>query len=343
MVQAPAAWAAGATGEGVVVAILDTGCFLDHPDLRSQIIGRKNFTAEGGADDVTDGNGHGTHVSGTIAAVKNGEGVVGVAPGAKLLICKVLDSEGRGGYDGLLAALAYVRDWRGVNGEKVSIASMSLGGPVDSPLLHASIQSTVAAGILVVCAAGNDGDDQAATDEYAYPGSYPEVVSVGACDGFGHVAPFSDSNTQIDLVAPGVGVQSTYNDGDYAVMSGTSMATPHVSGGAALIVQQWRQDHGADPTEGELFAELVKRTTTLDADPKLQGAGMLHIMDGYTPPAEYETITIEQAVAILAAEGVIDTPAFWLNLVGKFNADPVKYSDFRYVELLIRKVAAAIN
>ena len=119
LLQAPDVWEQSKKGEGVVVAILDTGVDRDHPDLKENIIDGKNFTPEGNSDDYTDRNGHGTHVAGTIAACENDSGVVGVAPKAKLLICKVLDRNGSGGYDAITDGIKYATNWKGPNGERV--------------------------------------------------------------------------------------------------------------------------------------------------------------------------------------------------------------------------------
>ncbi|QYR20792.1 S8 family peptidase [Paenibacillus sp. sptzw28] len=342
-IQAPQLWAQGHTGKGVVIAVIDTGADATHPDLTNVVIGGRNFTTESTPEDISDKHGHGTHVTGTIAAQQNGVGVVGAAPSARVLALKVLDRNGQGSVMSLIDALDYARNWTGPAGEKVRIINMSLGGPTDYPGLHKAIIDCDNAGIIINCAAGNDGDGSASTDELSYPGAYNEVVSVGAADTWGHVAPFSSSNDQVDLVAPGVAVKSTIPGGGYALYSGTSMATPHVSAAAALIINQWEHDYGRKITEPELYAQLIKRTITYDYDRRLQGAGVLRLTVGYSPPPEWEAITIAQAVDILTAAGVIETPSFWLNLLAKFKANPEQYKDFRYVELLIRKAAAKIN
>ena len=158
-INAPKLWEKGETGEGIVVAVLDTGIDLNHPDLKGNIIDGRNFTGEGRRDDYSDGNGHGTHVAGTIAGVMNGSGVIGVAPDAKLLICKVLDSQGSGSYQGIIKGIEYASKWRGVNGEKVRVMNMSLGGAYDDPKLYKAILEAVSKGILIIVASGNEGDN----------------------------------------------------------------------------------------------------------------------------------------------------------------------------------------
>jgi major intracellular serine protease len=272
MIQAPKIW--GQTkGKGITVAILDTGCDLTHPDLREQIVGGRNFTKDdnGNPDVYRDYNGHGTHVAGTIAATKNNSGVVGVAPEANLLIVKVLDKNGSGQYEWIINGLNYAIE------QKADIISMSLGGSEDVPELHEAIQKAVINNILVVCAAGNEGDGNDSTDEFAYPGSYNEVISVGAIDFERSTSKFSNSNNEVDLVAPGEKILSTYLNGKYATLSGTSMATPHVSGAMALIKVLANTSFERNLTEPELYAQLIKRTVPLGNSPKLEGNGLIYL------------------------------------------------------------------
>lgn len=272
LIQAPALWDQ-TKGAGITVAILDTGCESSHPDLKGRIKGGRNFTDDdGGNPDVyTDYNGHGTHVAGTIAAISNNAGVVGAAPEAGLLILKVLNREGAGQYEWITAGINYAVD------QNVDIISMSLGGPEDVPEMHEAIKRAVAANILVVCAAGNEGDGDYATDEFGYPGSYNEVISVGAVDLNRKFTDFTNSNNEVDLVAPGSGILSTYLNKGYATLSGTSMATPHVSGALALIKRIANDSFGRDLTETELYAQLIKRTIPLGNSPRLEGNGLLYL------------------------------------------------------------------
>lgn len=278
MIQAPAVWAEAEHGSGNVLAILDTGCQVDHPDLKDRIIDGKNFTPDFGSDpkNFDDNNGHGTHVAGTAAASLRPEGgIAGVAPSANLLILKVLNGEGSGDYAGIIEGIHYAIDWQGPNGEKTSVISMSLGGPDDVPELQAAVKRAVDAGIPVVCAAGNEGDDSPSTDETAYPGAYPEVIQVGAVDFNRKLAPFSNTNDEIDLVAPGVRIYSTYPGGKYAILSGTSMATPHVTGALALVKNIAEKEFARKLTEAELYAQLVRRTVPISYPKSAEGNGLL--------------------------------------------------------------------
>lgn len=278
MIQAPEVWEKAKRGSGNVIAILDTGCQPDHPDLQSQIIGGQNFTGDfnGDPDNFDDNNGHGTHVAGTVAAsLREGGGIAGVAPEAQMLIVKVLNGEGSGDYAGIISGIHYAIDWTGPNGEKTDVISMSLGGPEDVPELHEAVKRAIDEGIPIVCAAGNEGDDSPATNEYAYPGAYAEVIQVGAVNFERKIASFSNTNDEIDLVAPGVHIYSTFPGSKYATLSGTSMATPHVTGALALIKNIAEEEFARKLTEAELYAQLVRRTIPLGYPKTAEGNGLL--------------------------------------------------------------------
>lgn len=279
-IHAPEIWTEGYQGSGEGIAVLDTGCDVLHPDLAGQVIAGWNYTLEGGPNDLTDLNGHGTHVCGTIAAFLNGSGVAGAAPQAKLLVIKVLNASGEGESAHLVNAINSAVGWRGPHGERVRIISLSLGGPGNDPNLQAAIVNAVVnCGVLVVCASGNSGDGNAFTSEIEYPGAYPEVVEVGAYDmSSGTVAAFSNTNSQVDLIAPGVGILSTYPRAQYAYMSGTSMAVPHVSAAAALLIQLFETATGTTITEPQLFQLLVSCTESIGAPASAQGNGSLNLI-----------------------------------------------------------------
>jgi major intracellular serine protease len=273
-IQAPEIWETGEKGSGIVVAILDTGIDMEHPDLKDQIIDGRNFTDEGSSSDYSDGNGHGTHVAGTIAACENGSGVVGVAPEAKLLIGKVLDSGGSGSYEAIRKGIQWATDWRGKNGERVRVINMSLGGSYNDPRQYKAILKACAAGIVVCVASGNEGDNRQDTFEYGYPALYNEVITVAACDENKKLAYFSNTHLQVDIIGAGVKVMSTYPKSQYAALSGTSMATPHIAGALALVIAVGEKQFKRTLTESEIFALLAKCSCSLGYEKSSEGNGL---------------------------------------------------------------------
>jgi len=240
-------------GTGITVAVIDTGVDYTHPDLGGGF--GPSFKVTGGYDfynydsDPMDDNGHGTHIAGIIAA--NGVSYKGVAPGAKILAYKALNSEGSGSMSKIIEAIDRAMDPNGDGDESdhADIVSMSLGGDGDEfdPLCLA-VKNAVQAGIVVVAAAGNEGPEFGTVSS---PGIAPDAITVGAIDGVGKLASFSsrgiDGSFDIkpDICAPGVNISSTVprtgaaisSSTGYKILSGTSMATPHVSGAAALLLQ----------------------------------------------------------------------------------------------------------
>lgn len=210
------------TGKGVNVGVIDTGIDYTHPDLAPLYKG--GFNAIDNSKPPLDDQGHGTHVAGTIAAVKDGKGVVGVAPEINLYSIKVLDSNGSGKFSWIVAGI----EWAVKNGIKV--INMSLGSRYPSEAIKAAVEAAYKAGLVIVCAAGNDGG------AVNYPAAYPQSIAVSASDINDKIASFSSRGSQIAFIAPGVSVYSTYKDGGYKTLSGTSMASPHVAGLAALAV-----------------------------------------------------------------------------------------------------------
>lgn len=227
----------------VDVAVIDTGIDLDHPDLNVHTAGAKNCSTGSSAND---GNGHGTHVAGTIGALDNSSGVVGMAPGARTWPVRVLNNAGSGSWSSVICGVDYVT----ANADQIEVANMSLGGSgtdstcgTNADALHEAICNSVSAGVTYVVAAGNDSDDAA----NHVPAAYDEVITVSALADFnglagGAAAPtcrtdiddtiadFSNYGADIDLMAPGVCIESTWMNGGYNTISGTSMASPHVAG-----------------------------------------------------------------------------------------------------------------
>ena len=259
-------WKKGYTGKRVVVAVIDTGCAINHPDIKRNIIGGYNFTEEYGGDITIfeDTNGHGTHVAGIIAGSKNGSGIVGVAPDAKLLILKALNQYGSGSINSVVEAIHYAIDWKGPMNEKVRVISLSLGTKTPDPNLHAAIKRAVAHNILVVAASGNDGDGDTKTNEYRYPGAFEEVIEVGSINKDNNISIFSNTNEFVDLYAPGEKIYSSYLNNSYATLTGTSMATPHVSGAIALLIEEYEKLLKKELNEMEIFQLLMEHTTPIN-------------------------------------------------------------------------------
>ncbi len=231
-------------GQGSVdvdIAIIDTGIDLTHPDLN--VYSQKSFIS--GISTANDDNGHGTHVAGIAAAKDDSNGVVGVAPGARLWAIKVLDRYGSGSLSNVIAGIDYVAS----KSSYIEVANLSLSTS-NSLSLNSSIQKAVAKGITFVVAAGNNRMDASTVS----PANSPDVIAVsaivdtdGKCGGMGQSTPygpddtfasFSNFGSVIDIAAPGVAIYSTYKTGAYATMTGTSQASPHVAGAAAVIKSQ---------------------------------------------------------------------------------------------------------
>src|SRR4051794_26797536 len=217
-------------GPGVTVAVVDTGINANHTDLRTQTVPGWDFVDDDGTPQ--DGNGHGTHVSGTIAAsAENHVGVVGVAPEAKILPLRALGNDGSGYASDIAAAFAYAGD----HGARV--VNASLGGEYSRTIENADAGHP---NTLYVVAAGNDSADSDTRSD-ALPCALPEanVVCVGATDNRDEIASFSNyGDASVDLFAPGVSINSSWNTSTsaYKYLSGTSMASPHVAGAAALAL-----------------------------------------------------------------------------------------------------------
>jgi subtilisin family serine protease len=209
-----------------VAWIIDTGIDFDHPDLNVDVSRSASFLTSGGpsASSAEDENGHGTHVAGTIGAYNNSIGVIGVAPGAKVVAVRVLNRQGSGSYSGVIAGVDYV----GSSGRNGDVANMSLGGPVSQALDDAVVAAS-ANGIKFCLAAGNESDD--ANNHSPARANGTNVYTISAMSQGDKWASFSNfGNPPIDYCAPGVAVKSTWKDGGYNTISGTSMATPHAAG-----------------------------------------------------------------------------------------------------------------
>lgn len=250
----PATWLL-TEGEGINVYVLDTAGDSNHKDLIENLIGGKNFTRSKYKEDL---NGHGTHCAGIIAASKNNIGMVGVAPKAKVFLIKVLGDNGSGSFKDIENGLQFCLDQLN-SSNPPHIISMSLGG--NGPLSGKSysiIKKLYEKNIPVICAAGNSG-----MEGINYPAKYKETIAIGAYDENGRLANFSTTGKELDFVAPGVDIYSTWTNGSYASISGTSMATPFVAGVVALLLakhkkQEIEENKNDCKTVEEIKQHLIK-------------------------------------------------------------------------------------
>lgn len=317
-VNAPEAWSTtdggiDVDGDGnrdVEVAVIDTGVDYDHPDLADNIAWCVSTLGGTLSSNCYDGNGHGTHVIGTVAAINNDIGVVGVAPNVEIYAIKALNDQGSGTYSDIIMAIDVAikgpdgvvdADGDGVivgdpDDDAPEVISMSLGGSSDVAELHDIIVEAYNWGITIVAAAGNEG-----ASSPAYPAAYPEVIAVGAIDSDENVPWWS--NRYPEVAAPGVDILSTYPDDSYETLSGTSMATPHVSATVALI-QAARLANGLSPlppgSEDDTSQDTVR--------------GILHTTakdlgsSGYDPYYGYGAIQADAAVQAAIGGGEEQPP-----------------------------------
>lgn len=228
------AWAVQKGKKNILVAIVDTGMDCGHPDIAANVDTSKTFSAYND-DGCTDKQGHGTHVGGTVAAVTDNQiGVAGVAPDVTLMSAKVLSDSGSGSYASVAAGIVAAAD------AGAQVISMSLGGPSNSAVITEAIKHAMSKGALSVAAMGNDGNERP-----SFPAAIDGVFSVGATDINNKIARFSQYGSHIDISAPGVNIMATFPRNasgmpgtNYGAISGTSMATPIVSGVAALVMSQ---------------------------------------------------------------------------------------------------------
>ncbi|MDX1776505.1 MAG: S8 family peptidase [Desulfobulbales bacterium] len=262
-----AEWAWPLKGTGVKVAVIDSGIDKNHPDL--SVAGGINFVGSLlGKRPIPnrwdDDFGHGTHVGGTIAALDNAKGVVGVAPDVSLYAVKVLNRDGIGFTSDVIAGI----EWAVNNG--MHLANMSLSSNHQETALYAACNAARDAGLIMVAAAGNDGR------EVDFPAAYDSVIAVAALDSSDYVAHFSSRGAEIDVAAPGVSIESTTAGGGYATDNGTSMAAPHVTGALALRISEDLMSGGIGHLE---FYRSALCTTADDLGPEgpdpLTGCGIV--------------------------------------------------------------------
>jgi thermitase len=255
-VQAAQAWDVTTGSDSINIAILDTGVDLDHADLANKVISSVDFTHSTSLDDVY---GHGTHVAGIAAAMtNNGVGVAGLGYTSTIMNVKVLSDAGAGAYSWIASGIIWAAD----NG--ADVINMSLGGPSESSTLEYAIDYAWNKGVVVVAAAGNSG-----TDSPFYPAYYTNCIAVAATDANDARTSWSNYGDWVDVAAPGASIYSTLKNNSYGYMSGTSMASPHVAGLAALVFTTVSDANG----DGKLNDEVRSRIEATCDDINVSGIG----------------------------------------------------------------------
>ncbi|MBI2042231.1 MAG: S8 family peptidase [Candidatus Nealsonbacteria bacterium] len=268
-IDADLAWATS-RGSGVNVAIIDTGIDKDHADLIGNLKGGVNFVSKSPVKPADpnkwdDDNGHGTHVAGIVAAADNEIGIIGTAPEANLWAVKVLDRNGSGYVSDVIDGI----NWAVDNG--MQVVNMSLGSGSDVQALHDAVDAAYAAGVVLIAAAGNSGDGDGSTNEVIYPAKYSSVIAVAATASDDSTPTWSSEGEEVELAAPGVSIRSTWNDGLYNTISGTSMASPHVSGVVALILE----DSVLSPTEVRAMLQATADDLGAEGHDNFYGYGLV--------------------------------------------------------------------
>ncbi len=282
--------AGGNNGLGVRVAIIDSGIGYTHADLDANYAGGYDFVNDDA--DPMDDNGHGTHVAGTVAAEDDDAGVVGVAPDASLYGLKVLNASGSGSWSDIIAALQWAVD----NG--VQVTNNSYGsGTNPGGTVQAAFDNSAAAGILHVAAAGNTGNPKGKGNSVGWPARYDSVIAVAATDSSDNRARFSSTGDQVELAAPGVAVNSAKLGGGYIEFNGTSMASPHVAGTAALLIAAGITDSNGDGNINDEIRIRLQETADDLGDPgrdSLYGFGLVHADEAADigPPNDAPAVSI---------------------------------------------------
>lgn len=257
------------TGKDCVVAVIDTGCDMNHPDLKENLLPGANVIDLNKSPQ--DDNGHGSHVCGTIAGMNNSLGVVGIAPETKIFPIKALDSRGNGTLGHLLIAIEIAIK------EKVDFITMSLGSPNTNNDLQKLLNEANKKGIISFCAAGNSGENI----DIMYPARYDSVISIGAVDESLNRTDFTCSGDSLDFLAPGHNIISTIPNG-YATMSGTSMSNPFAVGCACLLLDFNKRSNKFSLKNIDDYIDVLKKQTiglqnTRHQNRKYQGNGIINL------------------------------------------------------------------
>ena len=269
-------------GAGVLVGVLDTG-IVDHIDLPQGTVWKTAINCTDEDSFFDHGSGHGIHVSGIIGAREDGKGIVGVAPECSILPIKVLNRDGSGSYESIAKGI------RAAIAANCDILNLSLGSPSEPPQeIHDAILEATNKGMIIVAAAGNNGGD------VCYPAKYDEVIAVAAMDKHGKIADFSSRGQRIAVAAPGVDIYSTHFNNGYANMSGTSQASPFITGICALLLSYSRANAGAQLIKGTV--DMIKALNDLLSENPMKTA------DGYeygvpnflnVDPSKYKNVVVQ--------------------------------------------------
>lgn len=298
------AWKISSGSPNILVAVVDSGIDYQHPDLQGQIINGPDFMPSNSMDDASpdsqdqdpmDELGHGTHVAGLIGAIPNNQrGVAGIAPQVKILNLKALNAQGWGSAFAIAQAVTQAAD------KGARIINMSLGSKEASKPIELAVQYALKKGCLVIAAAGNE------FTHTSFPAAYPGVLAVGAVDQDDKLATFSNHDERINVMAPGVDIMSTTPtfatesmianaiDPNYAVMSGTSMATPIVSAQAALLLSKNPQ------LTAEEIKQLIQSTAKKVGDPTIFGHGRIQILESLRRLEQNSPAPVAPPAAVVA-------------------------------------------
>jgi len=257
-------------GEGVRVAVIDTGVDINHEDIKNNIISGKNFVDP--TKDPIDVAGHGTHVSSTIAAEDNGCGIIGVANKAKIMPIKALGDDGTGNMSNLISAIKYAAD------SNIDFITMSLGSPTPSREIENAINYAASKGCVIFCAAGNSGPGV----DIMYPAKYDHTIAIGAIDKKLNRTSFTCSGDSLDFLAPGHDIIGCVPGNNYALMSGTSMSNPYAVGLACLLLSYNRSEKRYSLKTSDDYVNVFKTAAKDLSDErykgikKYQGYGIMH-------------------------------------------------------------------
>ena len=297
-INAQAVPRSGLSGDGIKVGVMDTGISTTHPDLR--YVEGYNFLDDN--TDVEDENGHGTHVAGILAAGQRQNGMLGVAPGVDLYVAKIMDERGQGFESNMVKSIEWAME------KELDIVNLSVGSQNELFALKRMLEIGTEEGMLFVGAAGNRGETVGQSTTVDYPARYPEVIAVGAVTSLDIRAPFSGYGPELEVVAPGVRINSTSTGTSYERKSGTSMAAPYVAGMLA-VMKEGHPGLSADELRQKLREDEWIRPLGFTQPNRHTGYGRIQFADEIPvqplPPAAVKNLTVRTS-ALTTTEAVVD-------------------------------------